>query len=383
MPLGNSQPPQLSISPHSRPTAKSPAPSSRRAGLFDFMGMQIMKGSNVTTPMPHTSMHPERARPALKLVKTNQLGRDEWLAVRKGGIGSSDAAAAVGLNPYKSALELWMEKTGRDVNLPRVDPQDETSPMYWGTLLEPIVAAHYTKRTGNRVRRVNTVLQHPTEPWMLANLDREVLGCSDVQILECKTAGINGARLWADGVPEYVQLQVMHQLAVTGKHSADVAVLIGGQELRIHRIERDDTQIRHLMILERNFWGYVERDEPPPVDGSDSSDAALRALYPHDSGDVLDLSADLAMQATFSDLLAVRQLLESQEKLHAQLMQSIQQRMGEASKAVFDGGSVTWKRSKDSHRFDLDRLRAEMPETAQRYTSVREGSRRFLVSPKP
>jgi putative phage-type endonuclease len=93
------------------------------------------------------------------------------------------------------------------------------------------VAAHYTRRTGNKVRRVNAVLQHPTEPWMLANLDREVIGTPEVQILECKTAGINGARLWKDGVPEYVQLQVMHQLAVTGSRAADVAVLIGGQDL--------------------------------------------------------------------------------------------------------------------------------------------------------
>src|SRR2546427_12351342 len=95
------------------------------------------------------------------------------------------------------------------------DPNDETSPMYWGTLLEPIVAAHYTKRTGNRVRRVNAVLGHPQIPWMLASIDREVVGASDVQILECKTAGINGAKLWKEGVPEYIQLQVMHQLAVT------------------------------------------------------------------------------------------------------------------------------------------------------------------------
>jgi len=149
--------------------------------------------------------NPSRRHPALKLVKTNHLDRDEWLTVRKQGIGSSDAASAVGLNPYKSQLELWMEKTGRDAGLPKVDPKDQSSPMYWGTLLESIVAAHYTMRSGHKVRRINAVLQHPTEPWMLANLDREVMGAPDVQILECKTAGINGARLWKDGVPEYVQ----------------------------------------------------------------------------------------------------------------------------------------------------------------------------------
>lgn len=171
----------------------------------------------VSVPASSTPTSPAKGRPALKLVKTASLNRGEWLEVRKGGIGSSDAAAAVGLHPYKSQLQLWMEKTGRDGQLPVVDPQDDSSPMYWGTLLEPIVAAHYTRRTGHKVRRVNAVLQHPEHPWMLANIDREVTGAADVQILECKTAGIHGARLWRDGVPEYVQLQVMHQLAVTGK----------------------------------------------------------------------------------------------------------------------------------------------------------------------
>ena len=160
-----------------------------------------------------------KPRPALRLVGTKQLPREEWLTVRKQGIGSSDAAAAVGLNPYKSQLELWLEKTGRDTSLPKLDPQDEDCPAYWGNILEPIVATHYSRRSGHRVRRINAVLQHPDPKlaWMLANIDREVIGAPEVQILECKTAGINGARLWKEGVPEYVQLQVMHQLAVTGK----------------------------------------------------------------------------------------------------------------------------------------------------------------------
>ena len=175
---------------------------------------------------------PKRSPPALKLVKTQDLSRDDWLTVRKGGIGSSDAASAVGLNPYKSQLQLWMEKTGRYGNLPKVDPNDETSPMYWGTLLEAIVAAHYTKQTGHKVRRINAVLQHPKESWMLANLDREVMGAPDVQILECKTAGLNGSRLWKEGVPEYIQLQVMHQLAVTGNKPLMLRCLFAARSCR-------------------------------------------------------------------------------------------------------------------------------------------------------
>ncbi|MEW6346975.1 MAG: YqaJ viral recombinase family protein [Paraburkholderia sp.] len=114
--------------------------------------------------------------PALRLVSTQDLSREDWLAVRRTGIGGSDAAAAVGLNPYMSALELWLDKTGRGDGLPRPDPADTTSPTYWGTLLEPIVAAAYTQQTGNRVRKVNAVLRHPTISFMLANLDREIVG---------------------------------------------------------------------------------------------------------------------------------------------------------------------------------------------------------------
>ncbi|MDP1999313.1 MAG: YqaJ viral recombinase family protein [Rhodoferax sp.] len=323
---------------------------------------------------------PTRLPPALKLVKTADLSRDQWLTVRKTGIGSSDAASAVGLNPYKSQLELWMEKTGRDQNLPKVDPKDQSSPMYWGTLLESIVAAHYSMRSGHKVRRINAVLQHPTEPWMLANLDREVLGAPDVQILECKTAGINGARLWKDCVPEYIQLQVMHQLAVTGKQAADVAVLIGGQDLQIHRLERDEGMIARLMELERQFWRYVETDTPPPADGSDSADIALRCLYPKDSGTTLDLSEDFEMSAAFSDLLDIREVLSTHVLLEAQLKQRIQQRMGEATKVVFETGDVTWKRSKDASALDVVTLLKDQPELLQRYALIKPGSRRFLVN---
>ncbi|QOU04434.1 YqaJ viral recombinase family protein [Pseudomonas fluorescens] len=323
-----------------------------------------------------------RIRPALRLVGTKQLLREDWLAVRKQGIGSSDAAAAVGLNPYKSQLELWMEKTGRDTLLPKLNPQDEESPAYWGNILEPIVASHYSRRSGHRVRRVNAVLQHPDPQlaWMLANIDREVIGASEVQILECKTAGINGARLWKEGVPEYVQLQVMHQLAVTGKQAADVAVLLGGQHLEIHRIERDESLMARLIELERVFWDYVISDTPPSADGSASAEQALRCLYPKDSGQNLDFSQDTLLCKTFTELRSVRESIALQEKREAQLKQALQQAMGDASRAKFATGSITWKKAKDSVALDIPRLLKEKPHLQVRYSITTAGSRRFLLA---
>jgi len=329
-------------------------------------------------PLPE-SVSRGRPRPALRLVETKSLSREDWLSVRKNGIGGSDAAAAVGLSPYQSPLELWMIKTGRDVHLPQPDANDTTEPVYWGTLLEPIVAASYTKQTGNRVRRVNAVLQHPTIPFMLANIDREVVGSRDVQLLECKTAGEFAARLWRDGVPEYVQLQVQHQLAVTGRQAADVAVLLCGQKLEVHRVVRDDALIARLIELEAAFWRYVETDTPAPADGSDSADRALRCLYPG-AGGTVDFTGDRSLSATFADLVAVRARIEGHQAIESKLKQTIQQAMGEAGRAEFETGSVSFRRSRDGAGIDLQRLLTDHPELAAQYAITKPGSRRFLVN---
>lgn len=319
---------------------------------------------------------------AHRLVNTREMDRDTWLAIRQSGIGSSDAAAAVGLNPYKSQLELWMEKTGRlsDAQEPGTPQSDEDNgPLFWGTVLEPIVAEHYAKRTGHKVRRVNAVLQHKDYPWMLANLDREVAGSTEVQILECKTAGINGAKLWREGVPEYVQLQVMHQLGVTGQEAADVAVLVGGNELRIYRLERDEVLIERLTALEQEFWRHVEEDIAPPADASDSAERALRSLYPDDDHEVLDLSENRDLTDAFEQLQTVRSVLMDTKHQEAQLKHQLQQAMGCASEARFPAGRITWKKSSDTRTVDLARLKEEQPDLIKQYLTVKPGSRRFVV----
>ncbi|SAI72951.1 putative phage-type endonuclease [Bordetella ansorpii] len=322
--------------------------------------------------------HKSENRPALRLVNTRKLERADWLEVRKTGIGGSDAAAAVGLSPYKSQLELWMEKTGRDADLPKIDPKDTTHPTYWGTYLEPIVAAAYTQQTGNRVRKVNAVLQHPQFRFMLANLDREVVGTPLVQLLECKTAGEFGAKLWCDGVPEYVQLQVQHQLAVTGKQAAHVAVLICGQRLEVHRILRDDELISRLITLEAGFWEYVTSDTPPPADGSKSADRALRVLYPGNAPAV-DFSDDRNLSATFADLVNLRAAIKVSEAQTEKFRQTLQQAMGDASEARFETGRVLFRRSQDSTELDVDRLLLDHPALVAEYAVTKPGTRRFLI----
>ncbi len=314
---------------------------------------------------------------ALRLVDTRTLDRQQWLSVRQGGIGSSDAAAAVGLCPYKSQLELWMEKTGRT---PAEDvPPGMDDPRYWGTLLEPYVAVAYMQQTGRKVRKVNAVLQHPSFPYMLANIDREVVGCSDVQILECKTAGEWGSKRWQDGVPEYVQLQVQHQLAVTNQRAADVAVLLFGQRLEVHRIERDEEVIARLMVLEARFWQYVTTDIAPPADGSESAGKALRQLY-SGGGNTLDFCEDRDLSDAFAQLVALRDELDARGKDAERLKQTLQQAMGDAARAVFATGEVTFRRAQDGTSLDTKRLTQDHPDLVARYSVPKPGSRRFLIS---
>lgn len=332
--------------------------------------------------MNHQNALQTNKRPtAIRLVSTKDMSRQEWLTVRNQGIGASDAAAAIGISPYQSRLELWMIKTGRMSSELTNAPDDLGSPMYWGNVLEPIVAEHYSRKTGLKVRRVNSVLQHPDpdKAWMLANLDYAVVGSDDVQILECKTAGEYGARLWQDGVPDYYQCQVQHQLAITGKQVADVAVLICGQEFRIYRIERDDDLIRELIELEREFWQFVETDTPPPSDCSVSADKALRALHPKDNGIAIDLSDDDNFNQVFHELTELRTAAQQLSFKESELKQQIQQRMGDASVAQFATGRINWKKSKDSVSLDTQSLLKAQPDLLQQYPQVRQGSRRFLI----
>lgn len=223
---------------------------------------------------------PRTGRPVLQLVKPPQAthpGFDRWPEMGEIGIQSADAAAAIGLDPFKSPVRLWMEKTGRQGLLqPTEVPDDSLS--YWGRLLEPIVAAHYTLRTGRKVCRLDVTLRHPLHSWMLSAPGREVVGALDVQYLECLSVGMNAAHLWQHGIPTHVRVRAVHQLAVTGKHAMDMVVLICGQDLQVHRVERDEAEIERLIDRERAFWRCVECDQAPPVNEKAWADASSSTL---------------------------------------------------------------------------------------------------------
>lgn len=318
---------------------------------------------------------------AKRFVETKNMTQAEWLEVRRKGIGSSDCAAACGLNPYMSMLELWMIKTGRIQQSIEEDSEGH-APLYWGKRLEPLVAEFYSMHTQHKVRRVNAVLQHrdPDKHFMLANLDYSVVGSNEVQILECKTAGEYGAKLWRDGVPLYVLCQVQHQLAVTGKKAAHICVLLCGHETRIFKVTRSESVIQHIINAERYFWDCVEKDTPPEADASESAAKALQLLYPkHIPLSTTDLSEDEQANQQFEQLIRVRNQVEKHQEQFDLLKHQLQAKMQEAERATFKTGSVTWKKSKDSVGLDSKALLKSHPEYLNQFLQAKQGTRRFQI----
>ena len=318
---------------------------------------------------------------AKRLVNTKDLSREDWLQFRKQGIGSSDAAAACGIHPYLSMLELWMIKTGRMSS--DIDESIEGySPLYWGNTLEPMVAKYYQEHTGSKVRRVNAILQHPDpdKAFMLANLDYAITGSDEVQILECKTAGEHGAKLWKHGVPLYVTCQVQHQLAVTGKTAAHICVLLCGHEAKIYKVERDERLIESIMEHERLFWQYVETDTPPTPDHSESAARALKQLYPTPKlSSKVDLRDDDGANKLFEQLLSYRDYMQELEERLDKVKHQLQSLIQDNEVAVFEKGAISWKRSKDSIGLDSKAVIKAYPELLAKFSKTKQGSRRFVV----
>ena len=306
----------------------------------------------------------------------------EQLEERRRGIGGSDAGAVLGLNPYRTPVAVWLEKTGR------AEPEDlsDNEAVYWGNRLEDVVAEEFSRRTGLKVRRCNRTLTHPDLPFVIAHIDRQILsdGKRGPGVLEVKTAGQYAASKWGpsgtDQVPDEYLVQTAHYLAVTGYAYARLAVLIGGRDLRIYEIPRDEELIDLVHGQEERIWhGDVEADvPPPPVTVGD-----IETLYAVDDGETLLASAEIEDAAR--TLAEIKAQIKSLEEHASSLEERIKAAMRDYSVLVDAEGNplVTWKKSKDSQRLDTKRLKEEQPEIWSRYSRTVPGSRWFLLKVKP
>lgn len=285
---------------------------------------------------------------------------------RRAYLGGSDAAAVLGLSPWKSPVRLWQEKHG-DIE---AEDLTENERVYFGTVLEAFVADEYVRRTGKKVRRVNKILRSKTHPFMCAHLDRIILDGEG--ILECKTSGsLDG---WGDDgtdqIRDYYFPQIQHYLAVTGRQYADVPVLFYTPTFRVYRVDRDDDYINALVSLEKEFWERVENGEPPrPEENSDASRVWPRVT----EGDVFGSEADLRIALALRDCKAeLADLGKKKDSLELTLKKAI----GAGESLMVNGKRIaTWK---EVERTDLDRkgLTEAHPEIVKQFT-VTSTYRRF------
>jgi putative phage-type endonuclease len=186
--------------------------------------------------------------------------RESWLDRRRKFIGASEAPAAVGVSPWETPLGLYLRKTGE------IPDTEESEAMRWGHLLEPVIAEEYTRRTGRKVAQQQVWVTNEKYPHLAATLD----GLTDDGPLEIKTVGHHTAKELGeegtDAIPEHWIVQAHQQMAVTTAERVDFAVLVGGQALKLFRVEKNDALMGVLLDRLATFWGRVERRDPPEPD---------------------------------------------------------------------------------------------------------------------
>lgn len=311
---------------------------------------------------------------AIVLAKTKGMERDEWLRYRTHGIGGSDAAAVAGLNPWKSPVDVWLEKTGM-VSPPDLDEMNEAA--YWGTVLEDLIAKEFTRQTGLKVRRRNAILRHPDYPFMIADVDRLITSPDEgTGVLEVKTTSAWARDQWdGDRVPDHYMIQLQHYLAVTGCKWGYMAVLIGGQTYKHVRVERDDELINYLVQIEAEFWRLVESQTPPVYDGSEASSEVLKRLYPKGRPEQITLPDEaLTLIEQYEEAAKAEKVAKARKEAAANQLKGL---LGEYEVGVVGGRIVTWK-TVVSRKLDEQRLAADHPDLAERYM-VDSSYRRFGI----
>ncbi len=221
----------------------------------------------------------------------------QQMAVRAQGIGGSDMAAVLGIDPYKTRYQLYLEKIGADLA-----PVADSLTTLRGNLLEDPIAQLYIakKRTQGepiKLRRRNQTFRHPDYEFLLGHIDRDVVG--ERRGVEIKQVSWRMAREWgADGsdqVPDHYLVQINHYLLVTDYEAWELAAFIGGDELRIYHFERDPQWDSLIIQAGDDFWhNHVKPRTPPPIDyEAPTTGRLLKRLYPGTDGTRIELDHDL------------------------------------------------------------------------------------------
>lgn len=324
-----------------------------------------------------TSQPPTTPAPVATSIPKTRMTIEEWRESRKRGIGSSDCAAVLGLDNYRTPLDVYLDKIGE------APDQEENLKMRFGLEAEPIVARMFEQKTGLTVRNDFKIRIHPVYPFLIANLDRTVISNNGrgVGILEIKTTSEAYQKTWEDEVPIGYYLQIQHQMMVTGYEYGYFAILFFGftgvKDFQIVEVKRDDSFISTTLLPRLiDFWMmHVQTRVPPdPINTED-----MKVLYPRTStGKEVEARAELL--ETISRLKEVKETLKPLEDEKEKLEEQVRLAFLDAEILTYQGAPIaTYKQSKDYLKFNQKQFEVENPELAQRYYSIVPGSRRLLL----
>ncbi|WP_241957868.1 YqaJ viral recombinase family protein [Staphylococcus equorum] len=301
-------------------------------------------------------------------INTKDMSNKEWLAHRQTGIGGSDVGVILGVNKWKSPIQLYFEKIG-EVKEPVLDNEY----IYWGNVLEDIVAQEFSKRTGKKVRRVNKMFRHPKYDFMIANIDRSVVG--EDALLECKTTSEYNKDKWQDEeIPSSYLAQVQHYLAVTGYKKGYIAVLIGGNRFVWKEIERDEDLINLIIDKEKEFWErYILGEELPDMDGSNATTEFLKHKYLESLDSEKILNNDI--ETTIEALNAVKEEEKEIKTLKQKYENKLKATLGNEERGMSKNFKVSWK-MQNKKSFDKKAFEKDYPDLANKYT--KESKHRVL-----
>lgn len=303
-----------------------------------------------------------------KLVSTLNLDKESWLKYRKQGIGGSDAGAVCGLNPYRTAIQVYYDKTSDLIE----DVDNEA--MRQGRELEEYVARRFCEASGKKVRRANAMFYDEKNPFMIADVDRMIVG--ENAGLECKTASPYSEEKWRDDkIPLSYQLQCYHYMSVCNADSWYIAVLIYGRDFKYYKIERDDEVIENLIRIEKEFWNeYVLKQVIPDPDGSKTADVAIAERFKESKSITIPLTGFDERLERRQELLSLLEKIETEKR---QIDQELKLYLGDTEIAENESYRVSWKNISRSS-IDEKRLKAEQPEIYEKYRRETT-SRRFTV----
>jgi putative phage-type endonuclease len=274
---------------------------------------------------------------------------------RQNYIGGSDAAAICGLSKWKTAYEVWLEKTGQGVE------KEETLPMKVGMLMESVVADLWSQQYNKKLKKSNKTLFSKNYPFIGANLDRMIVG--EKAFLEVKTAGERFSKEWEEGkVPMAYLVQCLHYLYVTGYEKAYLCVLIGNRELKSYEIFYKDYQKQINQIIEKevDFWKeYVITKTPSPV-SADDSEAIFQQFLPEikEPTRELDLSGDDEAQNLLENLESYKQDKKKIEEQISEIENKIKLKLGEYQVAKTSRYLIEW-RVQERASIDKEKLIAD------------------------